>query len=140
MPEQASKILLFDGVCNLCNGSVLFVIKRDKKKQIRYAAIQSKQGKMLMEKYGIEEAYLGSLIFIDEGKVYLRSTGALRLCKYLKGLWPMLYLLIIIPPFIRNFFYDTISKYRYKLFGKYETCMVPTNELKSLFLDDTFQA
>lgn len=140
MPEQASKILLFDGVCNLCNGSVLFVIKRDKKKQIRYAAIQSKQGKMLMEKYGIEEAYLGSLIFIDEGKVYLRSTGALRLCKYLKGLWPMLYLLVIIPPFIRNFFYDTISKYRYKLFGKYETCMVPTNELKSLFLDDTFQA
>jgi predicted DCC family thiol-disulfide oxidoreductase YuxK len=140
MPELASKILLFDGVCNLCNGSVLFVIKRDKKKQIRYAAIQSEQGKMLMEKYGIEEAYLGSLIFIDEGKVYLRSTGALRLCKYLKGLWPMLYLLVIIPPFIRNFFYDTISKYRYKLFGKYETCMVPTNELKSLFLDDTFQA
>jgi predicted DCC family thiol-disulfide oxidoreductase YuxK len=140
MPEQASKILLFDGVCNLCNGSVLFVIKRDKKKQIRYAAIQSEQGKMLMEKYGIEEAYLGSLIFIDEGKVYLRSTGALRLCKYLNGLWPMLYLLVIIPPFIRNFFYNTISKYRYKLFGKYETCMVPTNELKSLFLDDTFQA
>ena len=140
MPELASKILLFDGVCNLCNGSVLFVIKRDKKKQIRYAAIQSKQGKMLMEKYGIEEAYLGSLIFIDEGKVYLRSTGALRLCKYLNGLWPMLYLLVIIPPFIRNFFYNTISKYRYKLFGKYETCMVPTNELKSLFLDDTFQA
>jgi predicted DCC family thiol-disulfide oxidoreductase YuxK len=119
---------------------VLFVIKRDKKKQIRYAAIQSEQGKMLMEKYGIEEAYLGSLIFIDEGKVYLRSTGALRLCKYLNGLWPMLYLLVIIPPFIRNFFYNTISKYRYKLFGKYETCMVPTNELKSLFLDDTFQA
>jgi predicted DCC family thiol-disulfide oxidoreductase YuxK len=140
MPELASKILLFDGVCNLCNGSVLFVIKRDKKKQIRYAAIQSEQGKMLMEKYGIEEAYLGSLIFIDEGKVYLRSTGALSLCKYLKGLWPMLYLLVIIPPFIRNFFYNTISKYRYKLFGKYETCMVPTNELKSLFLDDTFQA
>ncbi len=140
MSEQANKILLFDGVCNLCSGSMLFVIKRDAKRQIRYAPIQSKQGKMLMNKYGIEEAYLGSLIFIDEGKVYLRSTGALRLCKYLKGLWPLLYVLILVPPFIRNAFYDTVSKYRYSLFGKQETCMVPTVELKSLFLDDEYQA
>jgi predicted DCC family thiol-disulfide oxidoreductase YuxK len=133
---ESSKVLLFDGVCNLCNGSVLFVIKRDKKKLIKYAAIQSKQGKMLMKKYNIEEAYLGSLIFIDEGKAYLRSTGALRLCKYLTGLWPILYVFILVPPFIRNAFYDTISKYRYKLFGKHETCLVPTIELKSLFLDN----
>jgi predicted DCC family thiol-disulfide oxidoreductase YuxK len=140
MSESAAKILLFDGVCNLCNSSVLFVIKRDANKQIRYAAIQSKQGMMLMKKYGIEEAYLGSLIFIDEGKVYLRSTGALRLCKYLKGLWPMFYVLILVPPFIRNAVYDTVSKYRYRIFGKLETCMVPTIELKSLFLDDEYQA
>jgi len=140
MFEQANKILLFDGVCNLCSGSMMFVIKRDSKRQIRYAAIQSKQGKMLMNKYGIEEAYLGSLIFIDEGKVYLRSTGALRLCKYLKGLWPLLYVLILVPPFIRNAFYDTVSKYRYTLFGKQETCMMPSVELKSLFLDDEYQA
>jgi len=140
MSESAAKILLFDGLCNLCNSSVLFVIKRDANKQIRYAAIQSKQGMMLMKKYGIEEAYLGSLIFIDEGKVYLRSTGALRLCKYLKGLWPMFYILILVPPFIRNAVYDTVSKYRYRIFGKLETCMVPTIELKSLFLDDEYQA
>lgn len=140
MFEQAPKILLFDGVCNLCSGSVLFVIKRDLKKQIKYAAIQSLPGQMLLKKYGIEEAYLGSLIFIDEGKVYLRSTGALRLCKYLKGGWPLLYVLILVPPFLRNAFYDTVSKYRYKLFGKQATCMVPTIELKSLFLDDEFQA
>jgi predicted DCC family thiol-disulfide oxidoreductase YuxK len=140
MSESAAKILLFDGLCNLCNSSVLFVIKRDANKQIRYAAIQSKQGMMLMKKYGIEEAYLGSLIFIDEGKVYLRSTGALRLCKYLKGLWPMFYVLILVPPFIRNAVYDTVSKFRYRIFGKLETCMVPTIELKSLFLDDEYQA
>jgi predicted DCC family thiol-disulfide oxidoreductase YuxK len=140
MLEQASKILLFDGVCNLCNSSVLFVIKRDVRKQIRYAAIQSKQGKMLMKKYGIEASYLGSLILIDQGKVYLRSTGALRLCKYLKGLWPALYVLILVPPFIRNGFYDIISKYRYKLFGKQETCMVPSLEFKSLFLEDDYKA
>lgn len=139
MLKKAHKILLFDGVCNLCSGSVLFVIKRDAKRQIRYAPIQSKFGQMLMNKYGIEEAYLGSLIFIDEGKVYLKSTGALRLCKYLKGIWPLFYVLTLIPPFIRNAFYDAVAKYRYKLFGKQETCMVPTIELKSLFLDDANQ-
>lgn len=136
MPNQATKILLFDGVCNLCTSSVLFVIKRDVKKQIRYASIQSTIGKKLMRTYGIDEVYLGSLIFIDEGKVYLKSTGALRLCKYLSNGWPALYILIIVPSVIRNFFYDLIAKYRYKLFGKKEICMVPTLELKSLFLKD----
>jgi predicted DCC family thiol-disulfide oxidoreductase YuxK len=135
MPDRAIKILLFDGVCNLCNASVLFVIKRDAKKQIRYAAIQSTSGKKLMKKYGIEPGYLGSLIFIDQEKVYFSSTGALRLCKYLKGLWPLLYGLIIVPPFIRNTFYNLIAKYRYTIFGKKESCMVPTTELKSLFLE-----
>jgi predicted DCC family thiol-disulfide oxidoreductase YuxK len=139
MLNKAHKILLFDGVCNLCNASVLFVIRRDKKKEIKYAAIQSKQGKMLLQQYHIEEAYLGSLIFIEDGKVYLKSTGALRLCKYLKGLWPALYLFIFVPPFIRNAVYDFVAKNRYQWFGKKETCMVPTVELKSLFLDDEEQ-
>ncbi len=139
MLSKAHKILLFDGVCNLCNASVLFVIRRDKKKEIKYAAIQSKQGKMLLQQYHIEEAYLGSLIFIEDGKVYLKSTGALRLCKYLKGLWPVLYLFIFVPPFIRNAVYDFVAKNRYQWFRKKETCMVPTVELKSLFLDDEEQ-
>ena len=139
MLNKAHKILLFDGVCNLCNASVLFVIRRDKKKEIKYAAIQSKQGKMLLQQYHIEEAYLGSLIFIEDGKVYLKSTGALRLSKYLKGLWPVLYLFIFVPPFIRNAVYDFVAKNRYQWFGKKETCMVPTVELKSLFLDDEEQ-
>ena len=136
MPDTAHKILLFDGVCNLCNTSVLFVIKRDVKKQIRYAAIQSTFGKKLMKKYKIEETYLSSLIFIDEEKVYFRSTGALRICKYLKGLWPLLYGLMIVPTFIRNTFYNLVAKHRYQIFGKKESCMVPTTELKSLFLED----
>jgi predicted DCC family thiol-disulfide oxidoreductase YuxK len=139
MLNKAHKILLFDGVCNLCNASVLFVIRRDKKKEIKYAAIQSKQGKMLLQQYHIEEAYLGSLIFIEDGKVYLKSTGALRLCKYLKGLWPALYLFIFVPALIRNAVYDFVAKNRYQWFGKKETCMVPTVELKSLFLDDEEQ-
>lgn len=136
MFKQSQKILLFDGVCNLCSSSVLFVIKRDKKKQIKYASIQSKKGKILMNKYGINEQYFGSLIFIDNDKVYLKSQGALRITKYLKGFWPLLYGLIIIPQFIRNGVYDYVAKNRYQWFGKKESCMVPNVELKSLFIDD----
>jgi predicted DCC family thiol-disulfide oxidoreductase YuxK len=136
MPNQPHKILLFDGVCNLCNNTVLFVIKRDRKKQIRFGAIQSQEGKKLLQKFGIDQQYLGSLIFIDEGKVYLKSSGALRLSKYLSGLWPLLYALMVIPAFIRNPIYDFIAANRYKWFGKKEVCMIPTPELKSLFLND----
>jgi predicted DCC family thiol-disulfide oxidoreductase YuxK len=136
MPKQPHKILLFDGVCNLCNNTVLFVIKRDRKKQIRFGAIQSQEGKKLLQKFGIDQQYLGSLIFIDEGKVYLKSSGALRLSKYLSGLWPLLYALMVIPAFIRNPIYDFIAANRYKWFGKKEVCMIPTPELKSLFLND----
>jgi predicted DCC family thiol-disulfide oxidoreductase YuxK len=136
MPNQPHKILLFDGVCNLCNNTVLFVIKRDRKKQIRFGAIQSQEGKMLLQKFGIDQQYLGSLIFIDEGKVYLKSSGALRLSKYLSGLWPLLYALMVIPAFIRNPIYDFVAANRYKWFGKKEVCMIPTPELKSLFLND----
>ncbi|MFN7691459.1 MAG: thiol-disulfide oxidoreductase DCC family protein [Bacteroidota bacterium] len=136
MPNQPHKILLFDGVCNLCNNTVLFVIKRDRKKQIRFGAIQSQEGKKLLQKFGIDQQYLGSLIFIDEGKVYLKSSGALRLSKYLSGLWPLLYALMVIPAFIRNPIYDFVAANRYKWFGKKEVCMIPTPELKSLFLND----
>ncbi len=136
MPNQPHKILLFDGVCNLCNNTVLFVIKRDRKKQIRFGAIQSQEGKKLLQKFGIDQQYLGSLIFIDEGKVYLKSSGALRLSKYLSVLWPLLYALMVIPAFIRNPIYDFVAANRYKWFGKKEVCMIPTPELKSLFLND----
>lgn len=136
MPNQPHKILLFDGVCNLCNNTVLFVIKRDRKKQIRFGAIQSQEGKKLLQKFGIDQQYLGSLIFIDEGKVYLKSSGALRLSKYLSGLWPLFYALMVIPAFIRNPIYDFVAANRYKWFGKKEVCMIPTPELKSLFLND----
>ncbi|HRG58989.1 MAG TPA: DCC1-like thiol-disulfide oxidoreductase family protein [Bacteroidia bacterium] len=136
MLEQNNKILLFDGVCNLCNSSVLFVIKHDKNKLIKYASIQSKKGKILMNKFGVNELYFGSLIFIDNDKVYLKSAGALRVTKYLNGWWPLLYGLIIIPKFVRNKVYDYIAKNRYQWFGKKESCMVPSIEIKSLFIDD----
>ncbi len=102
MWDKDHKILLFDGVCNLCNSTVNFVINRDRKKQIRYAAIQSPAGKKLLMKYNISPNYLSSLIFIDQEKVFLNSSGALRLCLYLKPLWPLMYVFIIVPPMLRN--------------------------------------
>ena len=139
MLDKTNKILLFDGVCNLCSGSVFFIIKRERNKLIRYAAVKSTQGKLLLKKYGIKDDYLGSLIFIDDGKAYFKSTGALRLCKYLKSLWPLLYALIVVPSFLRNSVYDFVAKNRYQWFGRKESCMFPTFELKSLFLNDENQ-
>jgi len=139
MLDKTNKILLFDGVCNLCSGSVFFIIKRERNKLIRYAAVKSTQGKLLLKKYGIKDDYLGSLIFIDDGKAYFKSTGALRLCKYLKSLWPLLYALIVVPSFLRNSVYDFVAKNRYQWFGRKESCMFPIVELKSLFLNDENQ-
>ncbi|GAA0871670.1 DUF393 domain-containing protein [Gangjinia marincola] len=129
------KIILFDGVCNLCNSAVTFIIRRDKNKVFRYAALQSDIGVFLLDKYHISPKETDSIILIDVGKVYVKSSAALRISKYLKGGYPALYGFMIFPKFIRNGVYDFIANYRYKWFGKKDSCMIPTPELKSLFID-----
>ena len=128
-------IVLFDGVCNLCNGAVQFVIRRDRKKQFLFAALQSKTGSALMQQYGFTAGDLSSFILIEQDKAYNQSTGALRVAKKLSGLWPMLYGFIIFPKFIRDGVYGWIAHNRYKWFGKKDACMIPTPELKARFLD-----
>lgn len=128
------KIILFDGVCNLCNNSVTFIIKRDKKDVFRYAALQSDVGKELTEKYQINTSKVDSIILIDGTKARVKSSAALTIAKDLSGAYPLLYGLMIFPVFIRNFFYDIIARNRYKWFGKKDSCMIPTPELKSKFL------
>ncbi|PKP25774.1 MAG: thiol-disulfide oxidoreductase [Bacteroidetes bacterium HGW-Bacteroidetes-2] len=128
------KIVLFDGVCNLCNNSVTFIIKKDKKDRFRFAALQSKIGKGLVQKYHIDISKLDSILLI-EGETYsYKSTAALHIAKHLGGVYSMFYTLIVLPPIVRNFFYDIIAKNRYKWFGKKESCMIPTPELKAKFL------
>lgn len=127
-------ILLFDGACNLCNKSVQFVIKRDKKAKVKFASLQSNTGKMLKEYYQIPEAYFDSIVLIENNKIYYKSTAALRLSKYMDGLWPLSYTFIIIPAFIRNIIYDFIARNRIKWFGKADTCWVITSEYKNRFL------
>src|SRR5258706_3906277 len=128
-------VVLFDGVCNLCNGAVQFIIKRDKKKQFRFASMQGKAGHELLQKFDLPANDFNSFILFEDNKVYTRSTAALRIAKYMGGGWKLLYGLMIIPRFIRNAVYNVIAKNRYKWFGKKDECMIPAPELKDRFLD-----
>lgn len=132
----AQQIILFDGECNLCNGSVQFIIKRDKKGQIRFAPLQAAAARQLLGTQEVLAGELSTFVFIDNGKIYTRSTAALRVCRYLRGLWPVLYAFIVVPRFIRDGVYDWIAANRYKWFGHRQECMVPTPELKAKFLND----
>tara|TARA_A100000171_G_scaffold12675_1_gene10614 strand:- start:661 stop:1077 length:417 start_codon:yes stop_codon:yes gene_type:complete len=127
-------ILLFDGVCNLCNSSVNFIIDRDPKKHFKFAALQSDFGQSKLKELGFNQEEFDSLVLLSKGMVYRKSSAALRIAKKLNGLWPLLYIFILIPPFIRHGIYDIIGKNRYKWFGKQDSCRMPTPELKQRFI------
>ncbi len=126
-------VIFFDGVCNLCNGSVQFVIERDKKKRYRFASLQSDYAMKILAPFGIDTKAKESFVLLEDGKVYQKSGAALRVAKNLSGFWPMLYGFLLVPSFIRNGVYNFVAKNRYKWFGKQESCWVPTAELKSRF-------
>ena len=132
--KTEKKIILFDGVCNLCNNSVTFVIQRDKKDLFRFAALQEPAGQLLIEKHQIDISKTDSIILIDGDKAYVKSTAALKVARHLGGAYPLLYGFMIVPNFIRNWVYDYVAKNRYKWYGKKDSCMIPTPELKSKFL------
>jgi len=132
--EGDHKIIVFDGVCNLCNNSVNYVIKRDNKDRFRFAAFQEEAGQRLILKYNIDISKTDSIVLIDSDKVYVRSTAVLRIAKYLGGGYPLFYVFMIIPKFVRNWVYDYVARNRYKWYGKKDSCMIPTPELRSKFL------
>jgi predicted DCC family thiol-disulfide oxidoreductase YuxK len=133
--ENNKKIILFDGVCNLCNSSVQFVIKRDKKDVFRYAALQSEIGQQLVNQRHIDTSKVDSIILIEPNVAYYtKSDAALEIAQDLGGLWKLTTVFTWIPTSIRNGIYDFIAKNRYKWFGKQESCMIPTPELKAKFL------
>lgn len=127
-------VILFDGVCNLCNKSVQFIIKRDKKDIFRFTSLQSETGQSLLERHELPTKELSSFVLVEDGKVYTRSTGALRVARKLSGAWPLLYAFIIVPSFIRDAVYNFIGTNRYKWFGKQESCWLPSPAYKNKFL------
>ncbi|SDH01088.1 thiol-disulfide oxidoreductase DCC family protein [Psychroflexus sediminis] len=135
IPEN-KKIVLFDGVCNFCNASVRFIIKRDKKDKFRFASLQSDLGQKLTRERGIDTSEIDSIILIDPGNAYyIKSTAALEICKDLSGLYPALRLFLVLPEGFRNLIYDFVARHRYQWFGKSETCPMPSEEEQSKFLD-----
>jgi len=129
-------VILFDGVCNLCNSSVQKVIKHDPERKFRFASLQGQLGQQALAQFHLPATDFNSFLLLADGKLFTRSTAALKVMKEMNGGWKWLYyLLIIVPPFIRNFFYDFIARNRYKWFGKQEACWLPTPVLKALFYD-----
>jgi predicted DCC family thiol-disulfide oxidoreductase YuxK len=132
--QLTHSIILFDGVCNLCNGAVNFVIKRDTGNVFKFTPLQEKQGVLLLKTHAVDTQKLDSIVLIENGNVYIKSSAALRIAKKLSGLWPLFFVLLIIPSFIRDGVYDFIAKNRYKWFGKKEQCMIPTPGFREKFL------
>ncbi|WP_406683570.1 DUF393 domain-containing protein [Seonamhaeicola sp. MEBiC1930] len=129
------KLILFDGVCNLCNSSVQYVIKHDKRNLFFFAPLQSETGKEIIKTYNIDTSKIDSiLLYTPEKGINYKSTAAIKIAQKLGFPRNLLTLFFVIPPFMRNWVYDFIAKNRYKWYGKKEACMIPTPELKSKFL------
>ncbi len=126
-------VIFFDGVCNLCNASVQFAIEHDKKDVFRFTALQGDYAKNILTKFNLNPENMNSIILMEDDKLYNKSSAALRIAKRLNGIFPILYVFIVVPKFIRDWFYDIIAKNRYKWWGKQESCWVPSPELKSKF-------
>jgi len=129
-----SAIILFDGVCNFCNGSVNFIIERDPEGYFKFAPLQSEIGRKLLEEHGIDKTDTDSVVLIENGKACVRTTAALRIARRLKGAWSWFYGLSVVPAALRDVFYKLFAKYRYVMFGKQEACMMPTPEIRERFL------
>ena len=128
-------IILFDGVCNYCNALVRFIIANDTKDCFRFAAQQSDAGKRILQEHHLEITLNDTFYLIENGKAYSHSTAAFKVFRHLRWYWKWMYIFIIIPPFIRDFFYNLIAKNRYKIFGRKDECMIPSKEIKGKFLD-----
>ncbi|WP_269224966.1 thiol-disulfide oxidoreductase DCC family protein [Flavobacterium eburneipallidum] len=132
---QNKKIILFDGICNLCNSAVQFVIQHDSKDIFRFVALQSDLGQEILNHIGINPKNIDSIILYEPGVAYYyKSSAAIEIAKSLGGFWHLGTIFRIIPTGIRNSLYDYIAKNRYKWYGKKESCMIPTPELKAKFL------
>ncbi|HEV3469610.1 MAG TPA: DCC1-like thiol-disulfide oxidoreductase family protein [Pyrinomonadaceae bacterium] len=130
-------MLLYDGVCGFCNKAVQTILKHDRRGEMRFAALQSEYGQEVLERHPELEG-VDSVVFVERGaggeRVYVRSAASLRVAAYLGGLWKLFLFARVIPTPVRDFFYNLVARYRYKLFGKYDACLLPPPEVRSRFI------
>jgi predicted DCC family thiol-disulfide oxidoreductase YuxK len=134
MDDPAGNILLFDGVCNLCNGLVRFIIKRDRTGKFKFASLQSDTGQQWLERFGLVKNEFESFVLIQGNKYYSKSTAVLKMFREMGGIWKAFYVFILVPGPVRDFLYNLVAKSRYKIFGKRDECLMPAPELKERFL------
>ena len=128
-------IVIFDGVCNFCNGAVNFIIKRDNKDIFKFTPMQSATGQSLIKQYDVMDVGFDTFLLIKNNRCYFRTDAALEITKELSGFWCLFRVFKLLPSPLRDFFYRSLARNRYKLFGKRESCMIPTAELKNKFLN-----
>lgn len=140
-----SAVVLFDGVCNFCDSSVNFIIEHDREGYFKFAPLQSNEGRRLANEFGFSSAVGGaaahddlipidSVILVEDEKAYTHSTAALKIIRRLGAPWSVLYAVIAVPKGIRDYFYKLFAKYRYRIFGKKDQCMLPSPEVRARFL------
>ncbi|HZK94854.1 MAG TPA: thiol-disulfide oxidoreductase DCC family protein [Prolixibacteraceae bacterium] len=135
MDHSEINIVLFDGVCNLCNSTVQFIIRNDAKAKFRFASVQNESGQLLLKQLDLPLDHFDTLVYISDSKFYLKSTAVFMILRELGGGWRLLYFFIIFPRFLRDMVYDFIAKWRYKWFGKREECIVPAPKYSDRFLE-----
>jgi len=133
-PEFKYSIILFDGLCNLCNGWVNFVIDHDSGEKFRFASLQSETGQRILLEHGLPAKFSDSIVLVEDGQCFFYSTSILRTIKKLNGIWSMLFVFTVIPAMIRDWIYRWVAFRRYQWFGKQKTCRIPTQNLESRFL------
>jgi predicted DCC family thiol-disulfide oxidoreductase YuxK len=129
-------LLIFDGVCNLCAHSVRFVLEHEADRTLRFTPLQSQAGARLMREFGFDPAEAKTFVLIADGRPYVKSDAAIRLSRYLAGAWKMLAVIKVVPRPMRDWAYDVVARNRYRWFGRFDACMVPTPELRARFLDE----
>jgi len=133
--KRIPSVILFDGLCNLCNGFVQFVIARDPAARFRFAPLQSESGRRVLRSAALPDPFPETVVLVEAGRPFTRSAAVLRIVRRLRAPWPLAYAMILIPRPLRDWLYDAIARRRYRWFGKREECMVPTPELRRRFLD-----
>ena len=135
MFNHNTKIILFDGVCNLCKGFVRFTIKKDPNAKFKFASLQSTIGQSLLTKFSLPKDNFDSLVYISGDNYFLKSSAVLNILKEFGGIWKVFYVFIFIPKFIRDFIYDIVAKTRYSIFGKCKECVLPSEDIQQHFIE-----